>query len=62
MTSRAIASPVSIFSAWGNSPRRWAEPIGDVVSALKAGLEGVMPKMGPWRHGVVLDDGDDRIK
>jgi len=50
------------FFPRGDSPRRWAELIGDVVSALKAGLEGVMPKMGPWRHGVVLDDGDDRIK
>jgi hypothetical protein len=35
------------------------ELIGDVASALKARLEEGMPKMGPWRHGVVFDDGDE---
>jgi hypothetical protein len=34
------------------------ELIGDAVRALQAGLEEIMPKMGPWRHGVVFKDGD----
>ena len=34
------------------------ELIADAASALKAGLEEIMPKMGPWRHGVVLNDGE----
>jgi sterol 3beta-glucosyltransferase len=35
------------------------ELIGDAVKALQAGLEEIMPKMGPWRHGVVFNDGDE---
>jgi len=35
------------------------ELIGDAVRALQAGLEEIMPKMGPWRHGVVFNDGDE---
>jgi hypothetical protein len=33
--------------------------IGDAARALKAGLEEIMPKMGPWRHGVVFNNGDE---
>jgi hypothetical protein len=32
------------------------ELIVDAATALKAGLEEIMPKMGPWRHGVVFRD------
>ena len=35
------------------------ELIGDAVRALQAGLEEIMPKMGPWRHGVVFKDGEE---
>jgi UDP:flavonoid glycosyltransferase YjiC (YdhE family) len=35
------------------------ELIGDTVKALQAGLEEIIPKMGPWRHGVVFDDRDE---
>ena len=35
------------------------ELIGDAVRALRAGLEEIMPTMGPWRHGVVFNDGDE---
>jgi sterol 3beta-glucosyltransferase len=39
--------------------REMSELIGDAVKALQAGLEEIMPKMGPWRHGVVFNDGDE---
>jgi UDP:flavonoid glycosyltransferase YjiC (YdhE family) len=35
------------------------ELIGDAARALRAGLEEIMPKMGPWRHGVVFNDGHE---
>ena len=38
--------------------KEMGELIADAASALKAGLEEIMPKMGPWRHGVVLNDGE----
>jgi hypothetical protein len=36
-----------------------AELIGDAVKALQAGLEEIIPTMGPWRHGVLFNDGDE---
>jgi UDP:flavonoid glycosyltransferase YjiC (YdhE family) len=33
--------------------------IGDTVRALQAGLEEVMPSLGPWRHGVVFKGGQE---
>jgi hypothetical protein len=38
--------------------REMGELIADAASALKAGLEEIMPNMGPWRHRVVLNDGE----
>ncbi len=35
------------------------ELIGDAVKALQAGLEEIMPTMGPWRHGVVFNDDNE---
>ena len=36
--------------------KEMGELIVDAATALKAGLEEIMPKMGPWRHGVVFSD------
>ena len=33
--------------------------IGDTVKALQAGLEEIMPSLGPWHHGVVFKRGDE---
>ena len=38
--------------------KEMGELIVDAASALKAGLEEIMPKMGPWRHGVVFNRGE----
>lgn len=35
------------------------ELVVDAVRALQAGLEEIMPAMGPWRHGVFFKDGNE---
>ncbi len=66
--SRALHSGHAVhpygYVDWSVRPGRrltegMGELIGDAARALKAGLEEIMPKMGPWRHGVVFNDGDE---
>ena len=35
--------------------KEMGELIADAASALKAGPEEMLPRMGPWRHGVVFN-------
>ena len=35
------------------------ELVTDAVRALQAGLEEIMPTLGPWRHGVFFSDRDE---
>jgi hypothetical protein len=37
--------------------KEMGELIADAASALKAGPEEMLPRMGPWRHGVVFNRG-----
>ncbi|HUL02274.1 MAG TPA: glycosyltransferase [Gemmatimonadales bacterium] len=63
--SRAVHSGHAIhpygYVDWSVHPRRglaeeMGELIGDAVRALEVGLEEIMPKRGPWRHGVIFHD------
>src|SRR5260370_38340519 len=49
---------------WSKRPGRGltgevGELVVDAVRALQAGLEEIMPAMGPWRHGVFFKDGNE---
>jgi sterol 3beta-glucosyltransferase len=49
---------------WGGHPGRglaeeMGELIGDAARALQAGLEEIIPRVGPWRDGVIFSDGNE---
>jgi sterol 3beta-glucosyltransferase len=50
---------------WGGLPPHGlaadlGDLIGDAAQALQAGLAELLPKVAPWRDGVVFSDGDER--